>query len=95
MALPLILENVYEAMKIVRNWREFGKWLLRDISKLDAIHHQHGHDVEACLKAVIEAFLLGEGHLQPSWREVIDALYTAGENHIAHDIIAYAEPVKG
>ena len=63
-------------------------------SKLDAIRDQHGSDEEACLKAVIEAFLRGEG-LQPSWRRVICALYEAGENHIAHDIITYAEPVQG
>ena len=97
MAQPLTLENVYEAVKRVRDWREFSKWLLGDYSgsKLDAIHRQHGDNVEACLKAVIEAFLRGEGRYQLSWRNVIDALYRTGENHIAHDIIAYAEPVEG
>ena len=63
-------------------------------SKLNVIQHQHRLN-EVCLKAVIKAFLRGEGHYQPSWRVVIDALYWAGENHIAHDIIAYAEPVPG
>ena len=62
------------------------------IDKLDAIHRQHESDNEACLNAVIEAFLRGEG---VSWRRVIHALYEAEENHIAHDIIAYAEPVQG
>ena len=93
MAPPLTLENVYEAVKRVRDWREFGKRLLV-ISELDAIHRQHRHDVEACLKAVIEAFLR-EDLYQHSWRNVIDTLYKAGENHIAHNIIAYAEPVEG
>ena len=88
------MENVYEAVKRVRNRREFGKRLLYDESKVDAIHRQHGSDEESFLKAVIEAFLRGEG-LQPSWRAVIHALYRAGENHIAHVIIAYAEPVQG
>ena len=98
---------MYEAVKRVSDWRKFGKWLLqgsklfggwllllRDESKLDAIHRQHGPCEETCLKAVIEAFLRGEGY-QPSWRRVIHALYKAGENLIAHDIIAYAEPVEG
>ena len=90
---------MYEAVKRVRDWREFGYETLghspstRD--KLVAIHRQHESDKEACLKAVIEAFLRGEGVLQPSWRRVIGSLYKAGENHIAHDIIAYAEPVQG
>ena len=104
MATPLTLENVYEAVKGVGDCRKFGEWLLysrvsRYIlqdSKLDAIHREHDSDKEACIKAVIEAFLRGEGFHQPSWRCVIDALYDAGEeNHMAHDIIAYAEPVQG
>ena len=98
MAPPLTLENVCEAVKGVRDWREFSTWTLGRYTqkdKLDAIHRQHGSDVEACLRAVIESFLRGEGLYQPSWRRVIYALYKAGENHIAHDIIAYAEPVQG
>ena len=83
-------------MKRVREWRRLGDdgFLLSD-SKLDAIRDQHGSDEEACLKAVIEAFLRGKGVYQPSWRRVIWVLYKAGENHIAHDIITYAEPVQG
>ena len=83
-------------MKRVREWRELDCGLRGYIDKikLDAISDQHGSDEEACLKAVIESFLRGEG-LQPSWRRVIWALYEVGENHIAHDIITYAEPVQG
>ena len=82
-------------MKRVKEWRELGYKLFYSSIKLDAISDQQGSDEEACLKAVIEAFLGGKGRYQPSWRAVIWALYEAGENHIAHDIIAYAEPVQG
>ena len=59
------------------------------------IQEQHGSDEEACLKVLIEAFLSGEGYRQPSWRSVIHALHKAGETHIAHDIMTFAEPVEG
>ena len=62
--------------------------------KLDAIQHQHVSD-EACLKAVVEAFLLGEGEYQPSWRRVIHSLYEAGESHLAEKIKTNAEPCQG
>ena len=66
--------------------------------ELDTIPDEHGSDEEACLKAVIEAFLRGESLYQPSWRRMIHVLYhvvKAGETHIAQDIISYAEPVEG
>ena len=62
--------------------------------KLDAIQRQHVSD-EAHLKALLEAFLLGEGYYQPSWRRVIHALHWAGESHLAEKIKANAEPVQG
>ena len=65
------------------------------IDNLEIIRRQHNSDEEACLKAVIEAFLRGEGHYQPSWRIVIHVLYRVGETRIAQDIINYAEPVEG
>ena len=69
-------------------------WLMSS-AKLDAIQHQHVSD-EACLKALVEAFLLGEGHYhQPLWRRVIHALHRAGESHLAEEIKANAEPVQG
>ena len=71
-----------------------GIWLGVD-SKQNSIQRQHGSDEEACLTAVIEAFLRGEGLYQPSWRRVIHALYEAGETSIAQDIMSYAEPVEG
>ena len=94
-ALPLTLKNVFEAVKRVRkNWRKLGNKLLF-YDKVDAIERQHDSD-EARLKAVIEAFLLGEGiYEQPSWRRVIHALHQAGESQVAHDIESYAEAVKG
>ena len=79
----------------MRRWRDLGTWLLSDFvgSKVDDINHQHDSD-EACLKAVIEAFLIGKGH-QPSWRKVIHVLHVAGESQIAHDIESFAEAVQG
>ena len=94
-APTLTLENVYEVVKRARDWRGLGDELLLKDYKLDAIQQHHGSDEEACLKAVIEAFLHGEGRYKPSWRIVIWALYKTGESHIAHDIITYAEPVQG
>ena len=58
------------------------------------IQHQHDSD-EACLKAVVEKFLLGEGFYQPSWRAVIFTLDKADESHLADQIRSYGEPVQG
>ena len=62
--------------------------------KLDAIQRQYITD-EARLKAVVEAFLLGEGDHQPSWRSVIHALHDADESHLAEKIKTNAEPHQG
>ena len=62
--------------------------------KLDAIQRQHVTD-EGRLKALVEAFFLGEGGHQPSWRRVIHALHQARESHLAEKIKANAEPVQG
>ena len=72
------------------DWNKKGK------EKLDAIKRQHVSD-EACLKAVVEAFLLGEGSYQPSWRRLIHALHNckAGESHLAEKIKTNAEPQQG
>ena len=84
---------MFEAVKGVRDWNgTFG--FVRYIGKLDDIQRQHGSD-EACLKAVVEAFLLGEGRYQPSWRRVFHALHGANESHLADQIKSYAEPVQG
>ena len=93
-APPLTLENVFEAVKraVKRSW-ELGAYLGLNTSKLEDIRRQHDSD-EARLKAVIEAFLLGEGD-QPSWRRVIHALHKAEESQVAHDIESYAEAVQG
>ena len=95
-ALPLTLENVFEAVKrAVKSWESLGVFLgLYSSSKHDDIKRLHDSD-EARLKAVIEAFLLGEGPYQPSWRAVIHALHKAGESQVTHDIESYAEAVQG
>ena len=94
---PLLTpENVMIVVKEVRSWRRLGEHLLyMPESHLDSFQHQHGSD-EACLKAVVERFLLGDyPYWQPSWREVIWALYKANEIHLADQIRSYAEPVQG
>ena len=84
-------------MRRVQDWRRLGRGLLGLFSgaTLNEIQAQHGSNKEACLKALIEAFLRGEGDYQPSWRSVIHALHRAGETHIARDIMTFAEPVEG
>ena len=83
------------------SWRELAKVLLgwydsnsNDQKKLDAIERQHVSD-DARLKAVVEVFLLGEGHYQPSWRRLIHGLYRARQSHVAEKIKANAEPHQG
>ena len=94
-APPLTLENVFEAVKrAVKSWRRLGSWLGLDTSKVYDIERQHDSD-EARLKAVIEAFLLGEGLYQPSWKRAIYALHWVEESQVAHDIESYAEAVQG
>ena len=84
---------MFEAVKRTLSWGDLGYWLGFYFSKLDAIERQHSSD-EARLKAVVESFLLGEGH-QPTWRRVIHALHKADEIPVARDIITYAEAVEG
>ena len=70
------------------DWREEGR------KKLNAIEHQHiSNNVR--LKAVVEAFLLGEGDCQPSWRTLIYRLHLAGETNVAEKIKTNAEPQQG
>ena len=101
-ALPLTLNNVFEAVKTVRlSWRRLARELLGwndvisdDQKKLDAIEHKHVSD-DARLKAVVETFVLGEGHYQPSWRRLIHQLHSAGHSHMAEEIKVNAEPHQG
>ena len=65
-----------------------------DQKKLDAIERQHTSK-DACLKAVVEAFLLGEGRHQPSWRRLIHQLHWVKESSVAEKIKTNAEPQQG
>ena len=87
----------------MRSWRELAgplvgwsdyDWDRKGQEKLDTIQRQHVSD-EARLKALVEAFLLGEGDYQPSWRSVIHALHEAGESPLAEKIKTNAEPQQG
>ena len=62
--------------------------------RLDAIEHQHISN-EARLKALVEAFLLGEGRHRPSWRMLINTLHWVDEGSLAEKIKANAEPQQG
>ena len=100
-APPLTFDSVFQAVKTVKSWRELawklmGWYIYNDDGekKLDAIQRQHVSD-EACLKAVLESFLLGEGEYQPLWRSVIHALHQADESHLAEMIKTNAEPHPG
>ena len=70
-------------------WRDY-----EDQMKLDAIERQHISN-EARQRAVVEAFLLGEGDYQPSWRMLIHRLHEAGETNVAEKIKTNAEPQQG
>ena len=70
-----------------------ARWLMGS-EKLGAIQLQNVSD-EARLRAVMEAFLLGEGRYQPSWRMLIHALHIADESHLAEKIKTNAEPQQG
>ena len=101
-ALPLTVDNVYEAVKTVRlSWRKLAKelmdwdeWNSDDRKKLNAIKCENVSD-DACLQAVVAAFLRGEGCKQPSWRKLIHALLWAGETDVAEKIKTNAEPRQG
>ena len=94
-APPLTLENIYVAIKAIRDWKEFGRELLNyDIDLLDEIKHLHV-STEAHLKVVVELFLLRKGLYQPSWRRVIHALYESNQYQYVSGIKSYAEPVEG
>ena len=71
-----------------RDWDKDGQM------KLHAIQRQHVSD-EACLKALVETFLLGEGKRQPSWRRLIHSLHGVGESQLAEKIKTNAEPCQG
>ena len=85
----------------MRSWRELALWLMgwsdydsEDQKKLDTIECQHTSD-DARIKAVVEAFLLGEGRHRPSWRRLIHRLHKAGETDVAEKIKTNAEPHQG
>ena len=93
-APPLTLDNVLKAVEGVKVWEDLGLWLGFDVVDTDSIKHQHVSD-EACLKAVVEKFLLGEGRYQPSWRRVICSLDRTNEVQLADKIRSFGEPVQG
>ena len=70
----------------------YDDWDKKGQEKLTAIQRRHISD-EACLKAVVEAFLLG--NYQPSWRRLIHALHQARESHLAEKIKTNVEPHHG
>ena len=77
----------------MKNWERLGG---RFGFGVDTASIKHQNDsIHDCLKAVIEKFLLGEGHHQPSWRAVIRSLDMVGEVDLADKIVSFGEPVQG
>jgi hypothetical protein len=101
-ALPLTFDNVFEVVKTVRlSWRGLAEKLMGwydfnsdSRKKLDAIKLQYVSD-SARQKAVVEAFLLGEGYYQPSWRRLIHRLHWAQQSDVAEKMKTNAEPQQG
>ena len=95
-APPLTIERVYEAVKGVKDWRDFGNQLGLLFYELNAIESQcRSHDLR--VKALVEKFLRGEclNYPHPSWRTVIWVLDKMNEIHLADQIIDYGELVQG
>ena len=80
-------------MEGVKFWEHLGLRFGFGVNTV-SIKHQHVSD-EACLKAVVEKFLLGEGRYQPSWRRVIYSLDDTDEVQLADKIRSFGEPVQG
>ena len=80
-------------MEGVKDWKYLGYFGfgIRDIGSIKCKHDSD----EACLKALIEMFLLGKGRYQPSWRAVIYSLDWANEVRLADKIRSFGEPVHG
>ena len=89
LAPPLTLDNALAAVKGVRDLGHLIAWFGVDI---DA--RQCDSD-EACLKAAVEGFLLGNGLFQPTWRALIYCLDRAKEVALADKIRDCGEPVQG
>ena len=81
-------------MEGVKAWEGLGIWLGFGVEDTGSIKRQHDSD-EACLKAVVEKFLHGEGLYQPSWRRVIYSLDRVDELELADKIRSFGEPVQG
>ena len=81
-------------MEGVENWERLGGVSGFGVWDTASIKCQHVSD-EACLKAVVEKFLLGEGLYQPSWRAVIHSLDDADEVQLADKIRSFGESVQG
>ena len=84
-APPLTVDNVMKAVEEVKNWGGFFL-NLRGIYSPNAKAH---------LKDIVQQFIQGKGHYQPSWRRVIYALDEVNEIHVADQIRHYGEPVQG
>ena len=80
-------------MEGVKVWEDLGGVFGFGVNT-GSIKHQDDSD-EACLKAVVEKFLLGEGLYQPSWRRVIYSLDMKDEVQLADKIRSFGEPVQG
>ena len=83
-APPLTLVNIMKSVEGVKDWKQLGVWLNGGIFSTDY-----------SIKDVVERFLQGRDHYQPSWRAVIWVLDMAGKTRLANHIRSYGEPVQG
>ena len=83
-----------KAVAGVKHWEYLG--LFGFHVETVSIKRQYDSD-EACLKAVVEKFLLGEGRFQPSWKAVIYSLDSTCMDEVqsADKIRSFGEPVQG
>ena len=92
----LNMEQVLKHVQGVKDWRMVGWWLLPGdpTKQLDTIHRDYSSN-EDRLQAVVQQWLEGGGHSQPSWRSLVLALDCAGDITVADPIRGFAEPAPG
>ena len=93
-APPLNVECVLKHVQGVKNWKTVGNWLFLAPTKLNAIEREYTAN-EDRLRAVVQQWLDGGGHIQPSWRMLVYALDHAGDTTLADPIRGFAEPAQG
>ncbi len=77
------LEVLTSISPVVRQWYILGLELGVSPSTLDAIEHDHCHDVQTCKRKVVREWLKKQ---QATWSSLVQALRRAGEERTATTI---------